>query len=88
VEGKRNLIMTPSTKHCQAGVGHLWDQVWGESSGEDGAGEEEETPESPAAIEVARWGRRPYLGLGATGLTSWALEVAVSSSREEFDEEW
>ena len=61
VEGKRNRIMTPSTKHCQAGVGHLWDQVWGERRGEEGAGEEEETPESPAAMEVARWGRRPYL---------------------------
>ena len=37
-----NLTMTPSTKHCQAGVGHLWDQFCcGESSGEEGAGEEE-----------------------------------------------
>ena len=62
MEGKGNLIMTPSTKHCQAGVGHLWDQVCGERSGEEGAGEEDETPES-AAIEVAaRWGSRPYLG--------------------------
>jgi len=65
----------------------LCDQVWGESSGEEGAGEDEETPES-AAIEVARWGRRPYLGLGATGLTSCVLEVAVSSSLEEFEDEW
>ena len=32
----------------------------GERRGEEGAGEEEETPESPA-MEVARWGRRPYL---------------------------
>ena len=31
--GKRRrrlyLTRTPSTKHCQAGVGHLWDHVWG-----------------------------------------------------------
>ena len=60
VDGRRNLIITPSTKHCQAGVGHLWDQVWGERRGEEGAGEEEETPES-AAMEVARCGSRPYL---------------------------
>ena len=61
VEGKRNRIITPSTKHCHAGVGHLCDHVFGERSGEEGAGEDEETPES-AAMEVARWGRRPYLG--------------------------
>jgi len=87
VEGKRNRIITPSTKHCHAGVGHLCDHVFGERSGEEGAGDDEETPES-AAMEVARWGRRPYLGLGATGLPSCALEVAVSSSRDEFDDEW
>ena len=30
-----------------------------------------------------------HLGLGATGLTSWGLEVAaVSSSLEELEEEW
>ena len=38
----------------------MWDQVWGERRGEEGAGEEEETPES-AAMEVARWGSNPYL---------------------------
>ena len=29
-----------------------------------------------------------YLGLGATGLPSCVLEVAVSSSLDEFDDEW
>ena len=41
--------------------------TWGERSGEEGAGEEDETPESPpaaAAIEVAaRCGSRPYLAV-------------------------
>ena len=38
-------------------------RTWGERRGEEGAGEEDETPESPAAaaIEVARWGSSPYL---------------------------
>ena len=48
VLGSRNLTLTPGSKHCQAGVGHEWDQVWGESSGEEGAGEELDTPESAA----------------------------------------
>ena len=32
---------------CQAGVGQECDQVWGERRGEEGAGEEEDTPLSP-----------------------------------------
>ena len=46
VLGSRNLTLTPETKHCQAGVGQEWDQVWGERRGEEGAGEEDDTPES------------------------------------------
>ena len=42
----------------------MCDHVFGERSGEEGAGEDEETPES-AAMEVARWGRRPYLNYSA-----------------------
>ena len=34
----------------------------GESSGEEGAGDDDETPESPAEIDVARCGSKPYLG--------------------------
>ena len=34
----------------------------GERSGEEGAGDDDETPESPAEIDVARCGSKPYLG--------------------------
>ena len=33
----------------------------GERSGEEGAGDDDETPESPAEIDVARCGNKPYL---------------------------
>ena len=36
---------------CQAGVGQECDQVWGERRGEEGAGEEEDTPLSPPCDE-------------------------------------
>ena len=38
--GSKNLIRVPETKHCQAGVGQLWDQVRGERRGDEGTGEE------------------------------------------------
>ena len=41
------MTETPDTKHCHAGVGHVWDHVCGDSSGEEGAGEELDTPLSP-----------------------------------------
>ena len=40
-KNKKNHL--PATKHCQTGVGQEWDQVRGESMGEEeeGAGDEE-----------------------------------------------
>lgn len=46
VDGSRNLTSTPATKHCQEGVGQECDHVWGERRGEEGAGDEDDTPES------------------------------------------
>ena len=34
----------------------------GERSGDEGAGDDDEPPESPAEIDVARCGSKPYLG--------------------------
>ena len=82
--GIRNLTETPETKHCQAGVGHECDQVWGDNSGEDGAGDELDTPLS-VCDTAAMLGTIPYLGLGAVRpLAAWE---AGKSSRELFEEE-
>lgn len=67
VDGSRNLTSTPATKHCQDGVGQEWDHVWGERRGEEGAGEEDDTPVSACDTD-ARLGIIPYLGRGAVSV--------------------
>lgn len=86
MEGRRNLTRTPATKHCQDGVGQEWDQVWGDRRGEEGAGDEDDTPES-ACDAAVRFGMIPYRGRGALSvcLCPW---VVGRSSLDEFDEEW
>ena len=87
VAGRRKRTETPATKHCQAGVGQRWDQVWGERRGEEGAGEDEDTPLSPPAPDSA--GTIPYSGRGAERLTATlAACEAGRSSRDELEEEW
>ena len=44
--------------------------MWGERRGEEGAGEEEETPVSACDAE-ARLGIIPYLGRGAVSVCLW-----------------
>ena len=44
--------------------------MWGERSGEEGAGEEEETPVSACDAD-ARLGIIPYLGRGAVSVCLW-----------------
>ena len=48
----------------------------GERSGDEGAGDDDETPESPAEIDVARCGSKPYLG-GVIG-TNTSLKCSYS----------
>ena len=57
----------------------------GERSGDEGAGDDDETPESPAEIDVARCGSKPYLGgvIALQGCTNRCSLAAGLRGNEE-----
>ena len=58
--GSRNLIMVPATKHCQAGVGQLWDHrvCWAR---DDGDRREEEGDEGSGDVLLSAGTAEPEL---------------------------